>query len=118
MNLILILSCLGSLLGGFLIFWLASRSNLIKDVSKLKEESENIISIAKNRAFKLGKENEKKAKQFKDNQMKKVKEEVSSIKKEAAGKVKEAEEKEVALKEMHLEITKSEARLEVNVVGQ
>jgi ribonuclease Y len=113
MNLILILSCLGSLLGGFLIFWLASRSNLIKDVSKLKEESENIISIAKNRAFKLGEENEKKAKQFKDNQMRKVKEEVSSIKKEAAGKVKEAEEKEVALKEMHLEITKSEARLEV-----
>ena len=80
MNIIILISCLGSLVVGFLIFWLANRNNLIKDISKMKDESDTIISSAKSKALKLFKDGEKKAKQYKENQIKKVKEEISLIK--------------------------------------
>lgn len=113
MNIIILISCLGSLVVGFLIFWLANRNNLIKDISKMKDESDTIISSAKSKAFKLFKDAEKKAKQYKENQIKKVKEEVSLIKKDADKKEKDILSREASLKEVQLEITKSEARLEV-----
>ena len=113
MNIIILISCLGSLVVGFLIFWLANRNNLIKDISKMKDESDTIISSAKSKAFKLFKDGEKKAKQYKENQIKKVKEEVSLIKKDADKKEKDILSREASLKEVQLEITKSEARLEV-----
>ena len=113
MNIIILISCLGSLVVGFLIFWLANRNNLIKDISKMKDESDTIISSAKSKAFKLFKDGEKKAKQYKENQIKKVKEEVSLIKKDADKKEKDILSREASLKEAQLEITKSEARLEV-----
>ncbi len=113
MNIIILISCLGSFVVGFLIFWLANRNNLIKDISKMKDESDTIISSAKSKAFKLLKDGEKKAKQYKENQIKKVKEEVSLIKKDADKKEKDILSREASLKEVQLEITKSEARLEV-----
>ncbi|MBT6795504.1 ribonuclease Y [bacterium] len=113
MNIIILISCLGSLVVGFLIFWLANRNNLIKDISKMKDESDTIISSAKSKALKLFKDGEKKAKQYKENQIKKVKEEISLIKKDVDKKEMEVLSKEASLKEVQLEITKSEARLEV-----
>ncbi|MBT4634026.1 DUF3552 domain-containing protein, partial [bacterium] len=112
-NIIVLISCLGSLVAGFLIFWLANRNNLIKDIAKMKGESDKIIGTAKSKALKLFKDGEKKARQYKENQIKKVKEEVSLIKKDVDSKEKEVLSKEASLKEVQLEITKSEARLEV-----
>tara|TARA_Y100001970_G_scaffold115211_2_gene143618 strand:+ start:37413 stop:38963 length:1551 start_codon:yes stop_codon:yes gene_type:complete len=110
---VLIISCIGCLLAGFLIFWLANKKNLVKDISKMKDESEKIISTAKSKAFKVVKDSEKKARQYKENQIKKVKDEVSLIKKEVEVKEKEILSKEASFKESQIEITKAEARLEV-----
>lgn len=113
MNTVLILSCLGCFLAGFIIFWLANKRNLMKDLSKMKNDSEKILSSAKNKAFKIAKDSEKKAKQYKENQLKKVKEEVLLIKEGIEKKEKEIQDKETSLKGIQIEITKSEARLEV-----
>ena len=112
-NIILILSCLGSFLIGFVAFWLANKNNLVKDITKKRDESVKIISNAKNKASKIQKDMEKKAKQYKENQIKKVKEEVSQIRKEIDSKEKDLLNKEASIKEAQLDITKSEARLEV-----
>ena len=113
MNLVLVLSCIGCFVGGFLIFWIVNKKNLMKDISKLKNESENIIKIAKNKAFKLIKDSEKKAKLYKEDVLKKTKDEVSLIKKEIELKEKEILDKEATFKESQIEITKAEARLEL-----
>ena len=113
MNLVLVLSCIGCFVGGFLIFWIVNKKNLMKDISKLKNESENIIKIAKNKAFKLIKDSEKKAKLYKEGVLKKTKDEVSLIKKEIELKEKEILDKEATFKESQIEITKAEARLEL-----
>ena len=112
-NIILILSCLGSFLIGFVAFWLANKNNLVKDITKKRNESVKIISNAKNKAFKIQKDMEKKAKQYKENQIKKVREEVSQIRQEIDSKEKDILSKEASIKEAQLDITKSEARLEV-----
>ena len=88
-NIILILSCLGSFLIGFVAFWLANKNNLVKDITKKRNESVKIISNAKNKAFKIQKDMEKKAKQYKENQIKKVKDEVSHIRQEIDSKEKD-----------------------------
>ena len=85
MNLIEIGIYLGCLIAGFSLFWFLSRQKLISDIKNKESQSESIISSAKNRANKIIKDTEKKARNYKENQMKKVgmfKQEIDSLKKD------------------------------------
>ena len=80
MNIIYIAIGIGCFLGGLGFFWVLSRNSLIKDINNKRNESDKIISSAKSKAVRLSKEAEKKAKQFRSSQIKKVNEEVETIK--------------------------------------
>ena len=51
MDVILISICIGCFIGGFGLFWLISRNDLIKDIKDKKEKSEKMILIAKNKSY-------------------------------------------------------------------
>ena len=79
MSIINIAIYIGCFLGGFGIFWFLTRNNLIKDINTKKNVSEGIISSAKNKAIRISKDAEKKAKQHRSVQIKKVNEEVNTL---------------------------------------
>ncbi|MDG2445883.1 MAG: ribonuclease Y [Thermodesulfobacteriota bacteirum] len=113
MNTTLIISCIASLALGGLVFWFLTRSSLIKDIASKKEESDRMLTIAKNKVSRISKEGEKKARQFKESQIKKVKQEVEQIKKDSSDREQDLIERESNIKKIQTELTKSEARLEV-----
>ena len=113
MNTTLIISCIASLALGGLVFWFLTRNSLIKDIASKKEESDRMLTIAKNKVSRISKEGEKKARQFKESQIKRVKQEVEQIKKDSSDREQDLIERESNIKKIQTELTKSEARLEV-----
>ena len=113
MNLIEIGIYLGCLIAGFSLFWFLSRQKLISDIKNKESQSESIISSAKNRANKIIKDTEKKARNYKENQMKKVKQEIDSFKKDIDSRTAEVNKKEKELDSSLKDITRKEAQVEM-----
>ena len=113
MNLIEIGIYLGCLIAGFSLFWFLSRQKLISDIKNKESQSESIISSAKNRANKIIKDTEKKARNYKENQMKKVKQEIDSLKKDIDSRTAEINKKEKELDSSLKDITRKEAQVEM-----
>ena len=113
MNIMYIAIGIGCFLGGLGFFWVLSRNSLIKDINNKKNESDKIISSAKSKAVRLSKEAEKKAKQFRSSQIKKVNEEVETIKASMQEKEKLLTNEKAKLKTVETENTKREAQLEI-----
>ena len=113
MSIINIAIYIGCFLGGFGIFWFLTRNNLIKDINTKKNESEGIISSAKNKAIRISKDAEKKAKQHRSVQIKKVNEEVNTLKLSLDEREKAFLSSEKELKVLDTENTKREAQLEI-----
>lgn len=113
MNLIEIGIYLGCFITGFGIFWILSRQKLISDIKNKENKSEGIISSAKSRANKMIKDTEKKAKNYKENQMKKVKQEIDSLKKDIESKTSIINKKEKELDTSLKDITRKEAQIEM-----
>ena len=113
MNLIEIGIYLGCLIAGFSLFWFLSRQKLISDIKNKESQSESIISSAKNRANKIIKDTEKKARNYKENQMKKVKQELDSLKKNIDSRTAEINKKEKELDSSLKDITRKEAQVEM-----
>ena len=113
MDLIEIGIYLGCLIAGFSLFWFLSRQKLISDIKNKESQSESIISSAKNRANKIIKDTEKKARNYKENQMKKVKQEIDSLKKDIDSRTAEVNKKEKELDSSLKDITRKEAQVEM-----
>ena len=113
MSIINIAIYIGCFLGGFGIFWFLTRNNLIKDINTKKNESEGIISSAKNKAIRISKDAEKKAKQHRSVQIKKVNEEVNTLKLSLDEREKAFLSSEKELKVLDTENTKRAAQLEI-----
>src|SRR5210317_349349 len=113
MNLIEIGIYLGCFITVFGIFWILSRQKLISDIKNKENKSEGIISSAKSRANKMIKDTEKKAKNYKENQMKKVKQEIDSLKKDIESKTSIINKKEKELDTSLKDITRKEAQIEM-----
>ena len=113
MDVILISICIGCFIGGFGLFWLISRNDLIKDIKDKKEKSEKMILIAKNKSIQIAKEAERKIKQFKSSQIKKIRDEIESAKRLMTEKETNLLEKEKNLNISQTEVTKGGAQLEL-----
>jgi len=113
MDIILISICIACCVGGFGLFWLISRNNLIKDIKDKKERSETMISIAKSKSIKITKETERKIKQFKSSQIKKIKDEIESTRKLMTEKEANLLEREKNLNASQTEVTRRGAQLEL-----
>ena len=94
-------------------FWIMSRLNLIKDINDKQSKAENIISNAKNKANRLLKDTEKKVKNFKDSQTKKIKVELNNMEEELESKKSEILEKEKVLESQLTDVTRKEAQVEM-----